>query len=295
MPEYSFKDNQRVAVAWREIYDLDNIKLKLGVGSIDTCYRYGLRIKNVSNDGNNQDYTFLGDNKKVIPIQDDKDIIFAFMDDADNIYLESGIMKKNDKEYEQDWPIPVLYSGLSPLPPLNGQNLLFEDILIDTLYPNSVSWKELNVKQFPNISKNKIESLEVDDYSIAYFGFVNQLKIIKLKDNQNVCEYAINHLAKLGGINISDIEQKEINNFMKEDVTMNTDSNFSICDFIEEILTGLDPITKTIKRKKIKNQLLANQEEINHRINSEFWEDGTIPNKKRVLEINSEIEKEKKK
>jgi hypothetical protein len=82
----------------------------------------------------------------------------------------------------------------------------------------------------------------------------------------------------------------EINNSNQEEKTMNT--NFSICGFFDEILTGLDPLTKTLKRKKIKQQLESNQDEINRRINSEFWEDGVTPNKKRILKINAEIVQE---
>jgi hypothetical protein len=80
-----------------------------------------------------------------------------------------------------------------------------------------------------------------------------------------------------------------------EDSKLNSkeENMFSICEYIDEIATGITGL-KVIAKKKIKNQLENNQDRINQRINSEFWEDGTMPNKERVLEINKEIEREKK-
>jgi len=67
---------------------------------------------------------------------------------------------------------------------------------------------------------------------------------------------------------------------------------FSICNHIDEILTGVEG--KVHEKKKIARQLEKNQDEINERINSIFWEEGIPPTKELVLKINEEIEKEKK-
>lgn len=99
------------------------------------------------------------------------------------------------------------------------------------------------------------------------------------------------------GLALNDIAEGEVGemiftanlNFINKE-----DNMFSICNYIDEILTGLPVTEKILAKKKKKISLIKHQDEINQRINSEYWEDDTLPDKKRVLEILKEIEKEEK-
>jgi hypothetical protein len=121
----------------------------------------------------------------------------------------------------------------------------------------------------------------MDNFTISRFNFY-----------QDEIKKHLQQLYAIPSGTIMDQLNKCMNFINKEDKQM-----FSICNYTEEIVSHAKGL-KVFQKKKIRRQLQSNQDEINSRINSEFWEnegEERLPTAERVLDINDLIEEEKKK